>query len=56
MDAPPGRDKMGRNELGANVTLAEGFLVHAITFKRIPPVCVPLCTPHFKFQLLHSAS
>ena len=40
MDIPPGPDEMGRDELGANIALAEGVFVHAITLTRIPPVCV----------------
>ena len=34
MDVPPGRDDIGRDELGANVTLAEGFLVHEAIVKK----------------------
>ena len=35
MNVPPGRDKIGRDELGADVTLAEGFLVHTVIFKKV---------------------
>ena len=35
MNIPPGRDKMGRDELGTNVALAEGFLVHTVIFKKV---------------------
>ena len=35
MNVPPGRDKIGRDELGANVTLAEGFLVHEAIVKKV---------------------
>ena len=30
MKVPPGLDKMGRDELGTNIALAEGFLVHTV--------------------------
>ena len=30
------RDKIGRDELGANVTLAEGLLVHTVIVEKVP--------------------
>ena len=35
MNVPPGLDKVGRDEFGANIAFAEGFLVHAVIAEKV---------------------